>query len=134
MTAFAKLKAIASRIKLDAITVYFAARDARTPDLIRLFAFAVAAYALSPIDLIPDFIPVLGYIDDIILLPISIGLIIRLTPDEVLYDSRTRADLLSEKISSHSGAVVISVIWLVCAASLIYWIVHKSHLLNLGQL
>ena len=120
----AKIKAIATRIKLDALTVYFAARDFRTPFLIRLFASAVSAYALSPIDLIPDFIPVLGYLDDLILLPLSIGLILKLTPIEVLSDCRVRAEQLSERISSTGGALVIATIWIVCAVSLTLWVVN----------
>ena len=124
MHALVKLRAFASRIKRDALTVYFIARDARTPFLIRLFAFAVAAYALSPIDLIPDFIPVLGYIDDIILLPISISLIVKLAPRDVLADCRARADRLSERISSRGGAIMIAAIWVICAVSLIYWLMN----------
>ncbi len=124
LNALARLQAIATRIKLDALTVYFAARDVRTPILIRLFALGVAAYALSPIDLIPDFIPVLGYLDDIILLPLSIGLIVRLTPREVLADCRIQADRLSERISSTGGALMVAAIWVICAGSLSYWVVN----------
>ena len=65
------LKDLARRIKHDVLTVYFVARNPNTPLLVRLMALAVAAYALSPIDLIPDFIPVLGYLDDVILLPLA---------------------------------------------------------------
>ncbi len=120
----ARLKAILTRIKLDALAVYFIARDPRTPILLRLLAFAVAAYALSPIDLIPDFVPVLGYLDDLLLLPPSIGLILKLTPIEVLSDGREWVDQLSNRISSKGGALVIITIWAACAVSLINWVVN----------
>ena len=88
----------------------------------RLFALATAAYALSPIDIIPDFIPVLGYLDEIILLPLAIGLILKLTPDAVIKQCRLRASEATEKISSPACAIVIVVIWAVCAVSAVYWI------------
>ena len=75
-----QLKTKASELKQYTLVVYFAARDKRTPLMVRLIALFVAAYALSPIDLIPDFIPVVGYLDDLILIPIGMELIIRLSP------------------------------------------------------
>ena len=65
-------------LKRQALTVYFAARDPRTPLPVRLLALGIAAYAFSPIDLIPDFIPVLGYLDDLILIPLGIALVVKL--------------------------------------------------------
>ena len=88
MKLFAHLQQAARRIKHDAMTVYFVARDRQTPWHVRGLALAIAAYALSPIDLIPDFIPVLGYLDDVILLPLGIFLVIKLTPAEVIEASR----------------------------------------------
>lgn len=122
MSALSKLKELALRIRHDAMTVYFVARNPKTPFLVRLLAFAVAAYALSPIDLIPDFIPVLGYLDDILLLPIGIILVIKLVPAEVVAESRARANELLATPTSYAGAVVIAVIWLICAVGLSHWV------------
>ena len=122
MGARSNLKEFARRIKHDAMTVYFVARDPRTPFLVRLLAFAIAAYALSPIDLIPDFIPVLGYLDDIVLLPLGIILVIKLAPAEVISESRAKAIELSAKPTSYIGAAVIVAIWLICAVRLSYWV------------
>ncbi len=71
--------------------LYFAARDPRTPWYVKAFAAGIAAYALSPIDLIPDFIPVLGILDDLVLLPLAIFLVLKLIPAEVMAESRVRA-------------------------------------------
>ena len=78
----------ARRIKRDGVTLWFACRDARTPMAVKALCVLVVAYALSPIDLIPDFIPVLGYLDDVLLLPGLIWLAVRLLPPAVLDDSR----------------------------------------------
>jgi len=115
-----RLQEAARRIKRDALTVYFAARDPRTPWPVRLLALMIAAYAFSPIDLIPDFIPVLGYLDDLILLPLGILLVIRLTPETVIADSRARALEAAERPVSPVAAVVIVLIWLLSAAGLLY--------------
>ena len=73
------------------MALYLAMRDPRTPMAARLLAMLVVGYALSPIDLIPDFVPLLGYIDDLILLPLGIWLVLRLMPEEVMADARRRA-------------------------------------------
>lgn len=121
MVVSAKLQEIARRVKRDGMTVYFAARDPRTPVFVRLLALAIAAYALSPIDLIPDFIPVLGYLDDLILLPLGIVLVVKLTPAEVVEASRAKAQELVDKPTSNLAAAVIIAIWTLCAAGLGYW-------------
>lgn len=122
MGPLATLKAAARRIKQDALTVYFAARDPRTPLLVRLLALGIAAYALSPIDLIPDFIPLLGYLDDLLLLPLGILLVIRLTPVAVINDSRERARQAANRPTSRGAAVVIVLIWLLAIAACAYWL------------
>ena len=81
----------AKRIKRDVVAVWFAARDPLAPLPVRVLAVAVAAYALSPIDLIPDFIPVLGYLDDLLIVPLGLMLVIRLLPPAVLASARERA-------------------------------------------
>lgn len=124
MSLLATLRSAARRIKRDVLTVYFVARDPRTPLPVRLLALCIAAYALSPIDLIPDFIPVLGYLDDVILLPLGIVLVIRLTPVEVLEASRAKADQMAAKPTSLAAAVAIVAIWLVCGVGLGYWLLN----------
>jgi uncharacterized membrane protein YkvA (DUF1232 family) len=91
MSVLTSLKAQAKQLKQHTLTVYFAARDPRTPILVRALAVLVAAYALSPIDLIPDFIPVIGYLDDLLLVPLGLALVVRLTPPEVMESTRVQA-------------------------------------------
>jgi len=108
-----RLKAWAKAIKRDTMTLYLAARDPRVPWYAKAVAAAVAAYALSPIDLIPDFIPVIGYLDDLIILPLGILLVIKMIPPELLAELREKADtMLEEKPRSIVAAVVIILIWL----------------------
>src|SRR5574343_351590 len=105
----------ARQLKADVLTVYFAARDARCPLGLRLAAMGVAAYALSPIDLIPDFIPVLGYLDDVLIVPLGLWLLLRAIPPAVLADARARAAAQVAKPRSWVAAVCIVVLWLVLA-------------------
>lgn len=122
MKFFTNLQEAARRIKYDAMTVYFTARDPRTPFFVRLLALAVAAYAFSPIDLIPDFIPILGYLDDIILLPLGVFLIIKLTPASVIEASRTKAMESSAIPKSNLAAAAIIIIWILGAVVFGYWV------------
>lgn len=85
----------ARAIKRDTLATYFAVRDPRTPWFAKVVGFIVVAYALSPIGLIPDFIPVLGYLDDVILVPAGLWLVICLVPRPVMEECRTRAEVLS---------------------------------------
>jgi len=126
MGAITRLRDFVRRIKHDAVTVYFIARDPRTSLVVRLFALFIAAYALSPIDLIPDFIPVLGLLDDAILLPAGIALIIKLTPAEVIQACQARARNVSQKPNSTVAAVVIVAIWIFCAALFGLWMLDKK--------
>ena len=113
----------ARRIKRDTYTLYLAARDPRTPWHAKLFAACVVAYAFSPIDLIPDFIPVLGYLDDVIIVPLGIVLALRLLPPKVLAECRAAADAdrPSSKPRNYLGAAVIVLIWLLAAVLCIRW-------------
>lgn len=116
MNLFARLKSWAKRVRRDAITLWFASKHAQTPWYAKAMGLFVVAYALSPIDLIPDFIPVLGYIDDVLLLPALIWLTIKLLPADVLRSCRQQAEewILSRqtKPRSWAGAVMIALIWL----------------------
>ncbi|KAA0683479.1 YkvA family protein [Roseomonas genomospecies 6] len=124
----AAAKAWARRIKRDVIALYLAARDPRTPWYARVAAAAVAAYALSPIDLIPDFVPVLGYLDDLLIVPLGILLVIRLIPAEVLEEHRTAAARQAERPVSYAAAALMVGLWLVAAVALYWWL--EPHLEN----
>ena len=116
----ASLARWAKAAKRDAIAVYLAARDPRVPLGVKLFAAAVAAYALSPIDLIPDFIPVLGYLDDMILIPAAVWLIMRLIDPAIAAELRMSAATIAARPVSRAGAAVIAAVWL-AAAGLLLW-------------
>ncbi|MBE0558257.1 MAG: DUF1232 domain-containing protein [Proteobacteria bacterium] len=120
-----RLKAWARRMKRDTLALYLARRDPRVPRLAKVMAMVTAAYALSPIDLIPDFIPVLGYLDDLIILPIFIYLTIRLIPPDIMVELRAQADqhLSENRPRSMTGAVVIILIWLFIAALAVWWLI-----------
>jgi uncharacterized membrane protein YkvA (DUF1232 family) len=109
----------ARAIKHDVLALWFCCRHPRTPLLAKLLAIAIAAYALSPIDLIPDFIPVLGYVDELILLPGAIFLVLKLIPPDVLAECRRQASQWSEqnrgRPRSYVGAAVIVLLWLALA-------------------
>ncbi|PBI95030.1 hypothetical protein BKP43_08300 [Variovorax boronicumulans] len=116
----------ARRIKRDAVTLWFACRDPATPWLPKALCWFTVAYALSPIDLIPDFIPVLGYLDDVLLLPALIWLAVRLLPPEVIVRSRARAEewmaRTGSKPTSKAGMALVIGIWVLVAAGLAWWL------------
>lgn len=108
-------------IKRDALAVYLAARDPRVPWYAKALALCVAAYAFSPIDLIPDFVPVLGYLDDLIIVPLGILAVIKLIPPGIMAQHRAAATLISERPVSRAAAAVIALNW-VAAISLTAWL------------
>ncbi|MDR0182841.1 YkvA family protein [Lysobacter arvi] len=116
-----RLRGWAQALKQQTLIVWFAARDARTPRFARALALVVAAYALSPIDLIPDFIPVLGYLDDVILVPLGLWLVLRMVPPEVIADSQAKAAAMSERPVSRGMAAVVVAIWAIALAVLGVW-------------
>mgnify|MGYP003651237097 CR=1 FL=1 len=116
------LKEQAQKLKQQTLTVYFAARDPDMPVLVRLLAVMVAAYALSPVDLIPDFIPVLGYLDDLIIIPLGLALIIRFTPTKVIESARLKAAQSVEKPVSYAAAAFCILIWLAAAYFCVRWV------------
>jgi uncharacterized membrane protein YkvA (DUF1232 family) len=126
MTTFERLRAWAKNIKRDAYAVYFAARDRRTPWYAKALAFIVAAYALSPIDLIPDFIPVIGYLDDIILVPLGILLVVRMIPPDVIAEHRQTAAAMDDRPTSRGAAIAIIVLW-ICVAAFTLWFFLSSY-------
>jgi uncharacterized membrane protein YkvA (DUF1232 family) len=106
------LKERARALKLETLTLYFAARDPRTPWYAKVIAAGVVAYALSPFDLIPDFIPVLGYLDDLIIVPAGVAFVLRLVPPLVLADCRKRAAHQATRPGSRLGAAFMITLWL----------------------
>jgi uncharacterized membrane protein YkvA (DUF1232 family) len=112
----ARLAAWARLIKRDVHAVYLASRDPRTPWYAKAVAIGVVAYALSPIDLIPDFIPVLGQLDELIILPLGIWLVVRLIPVEIMNEHRAAAVLAEQIPRNMAGAVTIVLIWIVLTA------------------
>jgi uncharacterized membrane protein YkvA (DUF1232 family) len=118
----------ARRIKRDSVTLWFAYRHPNTPLLVKGLCVFVVAYALSPIDLIPDFIPVLGYLDDAILVPGLIWLAIYLLPPPVVEASRVQADAWmaeqGRKPRSYTGAVLIVAVWVAVLYLCWRWFVH----------
>lgn len=114
------LRAWALALKGEVLAVYFAARDREAPWGLRLLALAVAAYALSPIDLIPDFIPLLGYLDDLIIVPLGLWLVVRLMPPPVLARARLKAQQLLQRPRSWAAAAVFVLLWLI-AGGLLTW-------------
>ena len=123
MALLAELKKRARHLKAETFALYLAARDPRTPWYAKLLVAGIVAYAFSPIDLIPDFVPVLGYLDDLILIPIGIALAIKLIPHSVLAECRARAQetMQNGKPVSRVAGTVIVAIWLVLAALCIVW-------------
>jgi len=119
------MRAWARRIKRDAMTLWFARSHPRTPWYAKAMGAFVVAYALSPIDLIPDFIPVLGYLDDVLLLPALIWLTVRMLPPDVLAEARQKAEqwlaAQGAKPRSLVGAAVVVLLWCVVAVVLVSW-------------
>jgi uncharacterized membrane protein YkvA (DUF1232 family) len=116
-----QLKVRARTLKKEAYAIYLAARDPRTPWYIKALIFFVVAHTFSPIDLIPDFIPVLGYLDDLIITPGGIWLAVRLIPPEVLEEARaTAATPDVDKGAGRVGAVIIIMVWIAVLVGAIY--------------
>jgi uncharacterized membrane protein YkvA (DUF1232 family) len=112
----------ARTLKRDVLAVYLAARDPRTPYHVKALALAVAAYALSPIDLIPDFVPVLGYVDDLLIVPLGIALVTYLIPADVMDEHRTQAEATDQRPVSRAAAVVIVLVWIASAILIGWWL------------
>ena len=108
--------------KRDAVAVWIAARDPRVPWYAKLLAGAVAAYALSPIDLIPDFIPVLGYLDDLIIVPAGLLLTVRLIPNGLMEEFRAEAACREGRPISRAGAAGIVSVWIAALALTAWWL------------
>ena len=119
-----KLEDWARSVKQDVHALYLAARDPRTPWYAKALAICVAGYALSPIDLIPDFIPVIGYLDDAVIVPLGILAVVKLIPSEVMAESRIAAASAAEKPVSRTAAFVIVLIW-AASIALTGWLAYR---------
>lgn len=108
-------------LKREALTVWCIARHPRLPWAVRGLALAVAAYAFSPIDLIPDFIPVLGLLDDLLLVPLGVWAVLKLAPADVVAEARVQAAALADSPVSRTAAALIALLWLAAMAALGAW-------------
>ena len=127
MRSFGSWKERVRSLKKETFTLYLACRHPRVPWYAKALALLVVGYALSPIDLIPDFVPVLGYLDDLVLIPLGFMLVIRLIPEEVLAECRRQSEETVGQTThlAKIAAVVIVVVWILTAA-LIAWVVIRA--------
>jgi uncharacterized membrane protein YkvA (DUF1232 family) len=120
-----RLEGWARRLKVEIYALYLAYRDPRVPWYARVFAALVVGYAFSPIDLIPDAIPILGYLDDLLIVPLGIALAIRMIPPPVLAECREEARNAEDRPVNRVAAVVVVTIWIALAASAV-WLVAQA--------
>lgn len=114
------------RLRIDVHAAWLAARDRRTPWYARAFGLFITAYALSPLDLIPDFIPVLGLLDDALLIPLGLWLFTRMLPPGLFDECRAEAERVSQQPRSWVGALIVVCLWLV-AAALLYQLLASAY-------
>jgi len=122
------LKQKTKQLKLQTLAVYFASRHPELPLYIKIIAILVVAYALSPIDLIPDFIPVIGLLDDIIIIPLGLALIMRLTPSAIMEEAKLKASQSQEKPTNYFMAFFILMIWLTILYLSAQWAYTKIYI------
>lgn len=120
-----RIKAWARSLSRDGHAVYLASRDPRVPWYVKALAIAVAAYALSPIDLIPDFIPIVGYLDDLVIVPFGVWLVVSLIPEEIMVECRAKADAAGGRPVSRAGMVAIILLWVLGVMTL-GWIAYVA--------
>jgi len=115
----ARIKSWARNLKRDSHAIYLASRDPRVPWYAKALAIAVAAYALSPIDLIPDFIPIIGYLDDLLIVPLGIMLAVKLVPAGLMQEFRDEAARRA-KPASKAGLIFMVAVWILAALALLW--------------
>lgn len=125
LTPRLKWKQRAKRLKSEVFALYFAARDLRVPWYTKLFILLIVGYAFSPIDLIPDFIPVLGYLDDLVLIPLGVTLAIKMIPPNVMDEARLKAQELKTKPKNWGAAAVIIALWVLVLVLVVLFILKK---------
>ncbi|WP_448581521.1 YkvA family protein [Thermaurantiacus sp.] len=116
MTKPRRLATLRARLARDAMILWIAARDPRTPLAAKILGGLVAAYAFSPIDFIPDFVPVFGLIDDLLLLPLGLALALWLIPAPLVAEFRASADAAAARPVSRSGALLVGALWVFLVA------------------
>ena len=122
-----ELRRKAKEIKSEVFALFISYRDPRTPWYAKAFAALIVAYAFSPIDLIPDFIPIFGYLDDLIILPLGIRLALSLIPVEDMEENRNRAkDIEKEKPVNWVGAALIVLVWVIIIGSIVFKLWNRS--------
>jgi uncharacterized membrane protein YkvA (DUF1232 family) len=122
-----QLKVRARALKKEAYAISLAARDPRTPWYVKALIFFVVAHTFSPIDLIPDFIPVLGYLDDLIITPGGIWLAVRLIPSEVMTEARARAATHHVESSvGRVGAIIMILFWIIAVVAVVYFFLRVT--------
>ncbi len=127
MKVVERLRRWAGRLKAELYALYLAYRDPRVPLYARVFAACVVAYAFSPIDLIPDPIPVLGYLDDLVLIPLGVYLALRMVPEPVLAECREEAlRVIKEKPTNRAAAAVVVALWLSLAALAVFFVIRTT--------
>ena len=122
MNTLAGWKQQARRLKRETYALYLACRDPRVPWYAKVVAACVVGYAFSPVDLIPDFVPVLGYLDEVIILPLGVLLALWLIPPALLAEHRERAAAMAERPVSRTAAAAIIVLWLATAVLVALWL------------
>ncbi len=121
-----KVKTWAHKIKVDLVALFIAARDERTPVLVKALCAAVVAYALSPIDLIPDFIPVVGYLDDLLIVPLGIALAVHLMPQSLMEEFRSLASGYDRLPKNRFGAMIVLWVWTAAIISIGWWVYRRD--------
>ncbi len=126
MTSLQKLKQQAKRLKTELYALYLACHDPRVPWYARAFAICVVGYAFSPIDLIPDFIPILGYLDDLIIVPLGIMLVLKMIPPAVMVECRVKVQSATprNKPKNWIAAGIILIVWVLLAVFVVRFILH----------
>jgi uncharacterized membrane protein YkvA (DUF1232 family) len=124
-TMIQRWKQWAHRLKTETYALYYAYKDPRSPWYAKLLAAFVVAHTLSPIDMIPDFIPVLGYLDDLIITPLGLALVLRMIPEEVMIDARQKAVMSMEESdrAGRVGMIIILCIWAIIAILVVFWLI-----------
>jgi uncharacterized membrane protein YkvA (DUF1232 family) len=122
----------ARSFKRDVHAIYLAARDPRTPWYAKALALCVAGYALSPIDLIPDFVPVLGYLDDMVIVPLGILAVVKLIPPEIMAENRAAAALCAETPISRTAGIAIALVW-TASIALAGWMAYRYYTNGINQ-
>jgi uncharacterized membrane protein YkvA (DUF1232 family) len=121
---FQRLKKWARKLKTETYVLYYAYQDPRVPWYVKLLGAFVVAHTLSPIDLIPDFIPIIGYLDDLIITPLGLALAIKMIPEEVMLEARQKVETPMDEIprAGRVGMIIVLCIWFLVAILIILWI------------